>query len=101
MNESGEVQAVVEDFGNEDATVRLLADFEVPSDRTIQVWTLPSPGAGVARPHRRRPFHPTPCPLPLPGDNQLYELILEQAGGSPTGRPTGPILAKGLAKLPR
>ncbi|WP_407815360.1 anti-sigma factor domain-containing protein, partial [Staphylococcus aureus] len=39
--------------------------------------------------------------LPTPRDNQLYEITLEQAGGSPTGRPTGPILAKGLAKFPR
>jgi anti-sigma-K factor RskA len=28
-------------------------------------------------------------------------ITLEQAGGKPTERPTGPILAKGLAKLPR
>ena len=40
VNETGEVQAVVEDFGNERATVRMLADFAVPGDKTIQVWTL-------------------------------------------------------------
>ncbi len=39
--------------------------------------------------------------LPRPKDAQLYEITLEPAGGSPTGRPTGPILAKGFAKLPR
>ncbi len=46
LNEAGEVQAVVEDFGNENATVRLLADIPVPSDKTIQVWTLPSRDTG-------------------------------------------------------
>jgi anti-sigma-K factor RskA len=33
----------------------------------------------------------------MPKQDQLYELTLEQAGGSSTGRPTGPILAKGFA----
>ena len=35
--------------------------------------------------------------LPVPADAQLYEITLEPEGGSPTGRPTGPIIAKGLA----
>ena len=39
--------------------------------------------------------------LPMPLEQQLYEITLEQQGGSPTGRPTGPILAKGFAKRPR
>ena len=38
--------------------------------------------------------------LPLPGAGQLYEITLEPAPRSPTGRPTGPILAKGFAKPP-
>jgi anti-sigma-K factor RskA len=33
--------------------------------------------------------------LPRPGPNQLFEITLEPADGSPTGRPTGPILMKG------
>lgn len=31
---------------------------------------------------------------------QLYEITLEPSGGSPTGRPTGPIQVKGFAKSP-
>lgn len=31
---------------------------------------------------------------------QLYEITLEPEGGSPTGRPTGPVLMKGLATTP-
>ncbi|WP_313608900.1 anti-sigma factor domain-containing protein, partial [Rhizobium sp.] len=46
LNEAGEVQAVVEDFGNEKATLRMLADFAVPQDKTIQLWTLPSREVG-------------------------------------------------------
>ncbi|KAA3506471.1 anti-sigma factor [Agrobacterium vitis] len=104
VNEAGEVQAVVEDFGNDEASVRLLTDFVVPRDKTIQVWTLPSRDVGpvplgLLEGVRSARLHgPT---LPKPRNDQLYELTLEQAGGSPTGRPTGPILAKGFARIPR
>jgi anti-sigma-K factor RskA len=104
LNETGEVQAVVEDFGNERATVRMLADFAVPGDKTIQVWTLPSKEIGpvslglIDGVRSARLDGPA---LPTPRSDQLYEITLEQAGGSPTGRPTGPILAKGFARMPR
>ncbi|MFJ6323334.1 MULTISPECIES: anti-sigma factor domain-containing protein [unclassified Rhizobium] len=104
INESGEVQAVVEDFGNEHATIRMLADFSVPKDKTIQVWTLPSRERGpvsLGLIDGVRSARLDGSALPMPKNDQLYEITLEQAGGSPTGRPTGPILAKGLAKLPR
>lgn len=104
VNEAGDVQAVVEDFGNDTASVKLLTDFAVPSDKTMQVWTLPSREMGpmslglLQDAHSARLSGST---LPKPQDTQLYEITLEQAGGSPTGRPTGPILAKGFAKLAR
>lgn len=104
LNEAGEVQAVVEDFGNDTATIRLLADFTVPAGKTIQVWTLPSREMGPMSLGLLEDTHSTRLSgsaLPRPHDAQLYEITLERAGGSPTGRPTGPILAKGFAKLPR
>ena len=103
LNETGQVQAVVEDFGNANASVRLLGDFNVPEDKTIQVWTLPSKDMGPVSlgliNGTQSAMLQAPA-LPAPRDNQLYELTLEQAGGSPTGRPTGPILAKGFAREP-
>ncbi|WP_075289403.1 anti-sigma factor [Pararhizobium arenae] len=104
LNDAGEVQAVVEDFGNENAAIRLLADIDVPADKTIQVWTLPSKEMGPVSLGLIEGIRSTRLDgpsLPLPKDNQLYEITLEQQGGSPTGRPTGPILAKGWARLPR
>jgi len=104
VNEAGEVQAIVEDFGNENASVRLLADFTVPDDKMIQVWTLPSRDMGpvsLGLIENARSVSLTGPALPRPQNGQLYELTLENAGGSPTGRPTGPILAKGFAKMPR
>lgn len=104
VNEAGAVQAVVEDFGSDRAVVRLLEDLKVPADRTMQVWTLPSREMGpvsLGLIDQARSTRLAPPPLPRPQDAQLYEITLEPAGGSPTGRPTGPILAKGFAKLPR
>ncbi|MET3588659.1 anti-sigma-K factor RskA [Pseudorhizobium tarimense] len=46
LNEAGEVQAVVEDFGNDTAQIRLLADIRVPADKAVEVWTLPSQETG-------------------------------------------------------
>lgn len=81
-------------------TVRFPADLEVPASQVMQIWTLPFPERGsvspglaeVARASTRRWSD-----LPAPTGNQLYEITLERAGGSPTGRPAGPILAKGFA----
>jgi anti-sigma-K factor RskA len=104
LNEAGEVQAVVEDFGNDTASIRLLADFSVPEDKVMQVWTLPSRDMGPMSLGLLDDAHSTRLSgstLPKPQDAQLYEITLEKAGGSPTGRPTGPILAKGFAKLAR
>ncbi|TCL92474.1 anti-sigma-K factor RskA [Rhizobium sp. PP-WC-2G-219] len=104
VNEAGDIQAIVEDFGNEKAAVRLLADFTVPQGKTIEVWTLPSPERGpvsLGLIDDARSVRLDGPALPKPHDSQLYELTLEQAGGSPTGRPTGLILAKGFAKITR
>ncbi|MDQ0315698.1 anti-sigma factor [Amorphus orientalis] len=100
LDETGTPTAVVEDFGNDTAEIRFLADVQVPAGRVMEVWTLPSQERGpvslglvdAARQARLRGPE-----LPSPSDNQLYEITLEQAGGSPTGRPTGPIIAKGFA----
>jgi anti-sigma-K factor RskA len=101
INEAGEAQAVVEDFGSEKATVRLLRDFDVPEGKTFQVWTLPSQEMGpvsLGLIDRARSVRLQAPSLPAPRNDQLYEITLEQQGGSPTGRPTGPIIAKGFAR---
>jgi anti-sigma-K factor RskA len=104
LNEAGEVQAVVEDFGNDTANIRLLADIAVPDNKAVEVWTLPSADMGpvsLGLLDEGQSGRLRAPPLPTPQDAQLYEITLEQAGGSPTGRPTGPVLAKGFAKMPR
>lgn len=93
--------AIIEAFA--DGSVRLvpLRAIEVPAGRALQVWTLWDRGRGpvplgiLARAEQRRLAQGDGLPRPI--DQQLYEITLEPANGSPTGRPTGPILYKGLA----
>lgn len=104
LNEAGDPLVLVEDFGNASARITPLADFEVPEGRTMQVWTLPNQEMGpvsLGLLEEVRTVTLDGPDLPAPHDEQLYEITLEQEGGSPTGRPTGPILVKGFAKLPR
>ena len=100
VDDAGNPTAVVEDFGASDARIRFVAGVEVPEGRQMQVWTLPSVDMGpvslglLSGPGRA---DLNPPRLPTPADGQLYEITLEPLGGSPTGKPTGEILAKGLA----
>lgn len=103
LDDAGSVQAIVEDFGNENARVRLLNEVAIPAGKAIQVWTLPSQEMGPVSLGLLEGAHSTQLTgpdLPRPRVEQLYELTLEPAGGSPIGRPTGPILSKGYAKIP-
>lgn len=95
--------AIVEVARDGRISVVPLKEFEVPQGRALQVWTLWDQARGpvsvglIDRP-RRAEFQRADLPA---RDNQLYEITLEPAGGSPTGRPTGPVLGKGYAMLAR
>lgn len=104
MNAEGEPVVMIEDFGNDTAKVTPLSDVSVAADRSLQLWTLPSPemgpvSLGVLDGWRTVTVEGPSLPGPL--EEQLYEITVEPLGGSPTGRPTGPILGKGFAKAPR
>jgi anti-sigma-K factor RskA len=78
-------------------------DFEVPKGKTLQVWTLFDKAkgpisVGLIERTRQALFHRADLPA---GQQQLYEITLEPDGGSPTGKPTGPVLVKGYGALPR
>lgn len=91
--------AVVHVFNDGRATLLPLTSIAVPSDRSLQVWTLPSRERGpvsVGLMEQARTLALSLKDVPAPGANQLFEITLEPKGGSPTGRPTGPILFKGL-----
>jgi len=66
----------------------------LPPDRVMQLWALPQGATaptslGLIPPQGRLTVTPATI-RPEPG--MLIEITLEPPGGSPTGRPTGPIL---------
>jgi anti-sigma-K factor RskA len=104
LNESDATPgAIVEAFADDSVRLVPLEQFDVPSGQVLQVWTLPDPQTGpvslgtFADPASIRLSGPD---LPAPNAGQLYEITLEPSPGSPTGRPTGPVLVKGYAKAP-
>lgn len=96
--------AIVEAFADQRIRVVPLERFVVPAGKTLQVWTLPNRETGpvsMGLLHGASAVQLTGPALPPPRPDQLYEITIEPAGGSPTGRPTGPILAKGFARVPQ
>ena len=95
--------AIVEAFADNSVRIMPLEAFDVPEGRILEVWTLPDADTG---PVSLGTFADSAsirldgASLPAPKPGQLYEITLEPAPGSPTGRPTGPILVKGLARNP-
>jgi anti-sigma-K factor RskA len=95
--------AIVEVFHDGSIVVVPLQDIEVPPGKALEVWTLYDKQRGpvslglINRAERAR-FQTANLPA---RQDQLYEITLEPATGSPIGRPTGPILMKGLASAPR
>lgn len=73
---------------------------QVPTGRTLQFWTK-APGANGPSSLGLVPVGAvTELPtsrLPALMPEQLFEITLEPAGGSPIGRPTGPVLFIGRA----
>jgi len=67
---------------------------DVPADKTLQFWTKADDWQGPVSLGLVKPGQALRVPMdtlpPIEAD-QLFELTLEQAGGSPVGRPTGPV----------
>lgn len=105
LDDQGAPVALIEDFGGARARLVVLADLTVPQGRALQVWTKPSEETGPVSIGLLGPAPRTTtlggAALPPPREAQLYEITMEQAGGSPTGLPTGPIIGKGFATAPR
>jgi anti-sigma-K factor RskA len=95
--------AIVNAFADGTLTVIPLKDFVVPEGQTMQLWTLWDKAkgpvsVGLMDGNRRLRFERADLPQQ---NEQIYEITLEPAGGSPTGKPTGPVLVKGYAATPR
>lgn len=94
---------IVEAFGEDRVRIVPLVDIPVPSGQALEVWTLPDPETGPVSLGLLPAVAESSLggfDLPRPDAEQLYEITLEPETGSPTGRPTGPVLFKGFAKIP-
>jgi anti-sigma-K factor RskA len=96
---STEPAAVVNAFADGRTELVPLRAIPVPPDRALEIWTLWDRSVGprsIGLLKEARAVRLNLQNLPKPGPNQLFEITLEPKTGSPTGRPTGPILMKGL-----
>ncbi|QJP12597.1 hypothetical protein G3545_02300 [Starkeya sp. ORNL1] len=92
--------AVVNAFSDGRTELVPLESLAAPEGKSLQVWTLWDRARGpvsVGLLEAMRSLELNVGGLPATSQDQLFEVTLEPAGGSPTGRPTGPILMKGNA----
>jgi anti-sigma-K factor RskA len=97
---STEPAAVVNAFADGRTELVPLRAIAVPPDRALEIWTLWDRSVGprsIGLLDQTRSVRLNLQNMPKPGPNQLFEITLEPKTGSPTGRPTGPVLMKGLA----
>lgn len=98
VSDANRPAAIVNTFADGSADILPLEDIDVPPGKMLEVWTLWDRAAGprsIGKLDRARTGRLTIKHLPI-GPNQLFEITLEPQGGSPIGRPTGPVLMKGL-----
>lgn len=91
--------AIVNAFADGRTELVPLTTFTVPAGKVLEVWTLWDRQVGPRSVGLLQAMASSRLKLdnlPL-GANQLFEITLEPAGGSPIGRPTGPVLAIGRA----
>lgn len=97
-DETRQAGAVVNVFADGRAELVPLVDIAVPRGRALEIWTLWDRAVGprsVGLIDAARATTLKLDALPRTVVDQLFEITLEPAGGSPIGRPTGPILFKG------
>jgi anti-sigma-K factor RskA len=74
----------------------------VAADRNTELWLVPAGGApisvGVFPPGDPKRFHLAKAVLDRLGPTAALAVSLEPVGGSPTGQPTGPVIAKGAIR---
>lgn len=100
LSDADRPSAVVNAFRDGRVELVPLEAIAAPEGRSLQVWTLWDRARGpvsVGLLDAMRSLDLKLDGLPTTVPEQLFEVTLEPAGGSPTGRPTGPILMKGTA----
>jgi anti-sigma-K factor RskA len=89
-------------YDSASGTVRLTAlSGAAAPDRDFELWAIednnPPVSMGVVPANARSEVTMTPDILAQFGEGSVLAITLEPKGGSPTGDPTGPVVAKGVA----
>lgn len=85
---------VVKASNRQTITLTALGQFEVPPGKALEFWTKADDWSGpvslgLVQPGEQLQINLNELPPLEP--NQLFEITLEDASGSPIGRPTGPV----------
>ena len=97
LTDANVAAAVVNTYPDGRVEMVPLQNIAVPEGKALEIWTLWDRAVGprsVGLIDRARTTPLRLDQLPL-GRDQLFEITIEDAKGSSTGRPTGPIVAKG------
>jgi anti-sigma-K factor RskA len=100
LDDAGQPAGLVNVRADGRAELVALRDIKAPDGRVLQIWTLWDRARGpvsLGTLASARNITLSLDDLPRTTPDQLFEITLEPAGGSPTGRPTGPVLMKGTA----
>lgn len=97
LTDANVAAAVVNTYRDGRVEMVPLQNIVVPAGMALEIWTLwdrtvGPRSVGLIDRARTTPLRLDQLPL---GKDQLFEITIEPATGSPTGRPTGPIVAKG------
>jgi anti-sigma-K factor RskA len=75
------------------------ADFSIPTARAAELWLIPDDGKprpmGLIDPSKPATMPMPPEFRPLAKAKATLAISIEPLGGSPTGSPTGPVVATG------
>lgn len=102
MSDANQPAAIVNTYRDGRAELVSLDAIAVPDGRSLQIWTLWDRERGpvsVGLLDRARSVPLDLAKLPPTTSKQLFEISLEPKQGSPIGRPTGPVLMKGLTNI--
>lgn len=97
----GQPGAIVTVSGNNHIVLVPLQAITPDGNKTLEVWTLQTRDRGpvsIGRMASAQRLVLDPSRIAPAATGHLFEITLEPAGGSPTGRPTGAVLMKGLAR---
>ena len=93
----GAAGAIVEAYANHSLRMLPLVPLDVPAGKVLQLWSDGAPLGVFPRAAEGTLQGPE---LPAPQAGRSYEITLEDAPGTSSGRPRGPVVLSGQAVLP-